>query len=84
MLQWCLGNLVSHWYMGCHLPRHPRSILSGGLATATKAEETKLSKYLCQNPHYSFSPVAIETLEAIGPKSMGLQNKHRSSLLHNT
>ena len=39
---------------------------------AAAAEEKKEEKYRCLPPGHYFSPVAIETMGAVGPKSMAL------------
>ena len=39
---------------------------------AAAAEERKEEKYRCLPPGHYFSPVAIETMGAVGPKSMAL------------
>ena len=42
------------------------------IIVAAVAEERKSDKYRCLPPGYMFSPIAIETLGAIGPKSLAL------------
>ena len=44
------------------------SIRTGAVAAA--AEERKVAKYMVLGHSHSFTPVAIETLGAIGPKSL--------------
>ena len=43
---------------------------TGAVAAAAAAEERKQAKYANLSQGYSFTPVAIETLGAIGPKSL--------------
>ncbi len=44
----------------------------GKLKVAAAAEERKEEKYSSLPPSHWFSPIAIETLGAVGPKSMAL------------
>ena len=48
--------------------RDMASIRTGAVAAA--AEERKVAKYMTLGHSHSFTPVAIETLGAIGPKSL--------------
>ena len=48
--------------------RDMASIRTGAVAAA--AEERKVAKYMALGRSHSFTPVAIETLGAIGPKSL--------------
>ena len=71
-LQWCQQEAFG---LGCDLPGH-LSPSYRGMATsstgavAAAAEDRKQAKYANFSQGYSFTPVAIETLGAIGPKSL--------------
>ena len=51
---------------------------------AAAAEEKKEEKYRCLPPGHYFSPVAIETMGAVGPKSMALLQDVRRRIAEET
>ena len=72
------GSLAIWPFTGveCNLPGHLRYLLPGALATsgagmvAENAENRKAEKYWGLQASHSFTRIAVETMGAIGPRSM--------------
>ena len=71
---WKLGRLLV-WDSTCpdtFAVSYRAQATQGPGKVATLAEERKEEKYRCLPPSHYFSPVAIETMGAVGPRSMAL------------
>ena len=68
------GEVASFWFgMPLARTRSPPPTLSATSeagAVAAMAEDRKRAKYLCLEPTYSFTPVAIESAGAFGPVTL--------------